>query len=56
MAVVAQVHKAFEDNFWATKMNLPGASIPELTRTKCVRSCRGDTRWGTRHLAQPCTL
>jgi oligoendopeptidase F len=27
-------HRAFEDNFWATKMNLSGCSIEELTRTK----------------------
>ncbi|KAJ3288312.1 hypothetical protein HDU79_004958 [Rhizoclosmatium sp. JEL0117] len=27
-------HKAFEDNFWATKMNLAGCSSDELTRTK----------------------
>ncbi|KAJ3028000.1 UNVERIFIED_CONTAM: hypothetical protein HDU68_002682 [Siphonaria sp. JEL0065] len=29
-----QKHKAFEDNFWATKMNLKGCSSDELTRTK----------------------
>ncbi|KAI9364898.1 oligoendopeptidase [Zopfochytrium polystomum] len=29
-----QKHKAFEDNFWATKMNLKGASTADLTRTK----------------------
>ncbi|KAJ3111647.1 hypothetical protein HK100_002621 [Physocladia obscura] len=29
-----QKHKAFEDNFWATKMNLKGSSSDELTRTK----------------------
>ncbi|KAJ3319689.1 hypothetical protein HDV06_006105 [Boothiomyces sp. JEL0866] len=28
------VHKAYEDNFWATKMNLKGNSIAELSRTK----------------------
>ncbi|KAJ3076621.1 hypothetical protein HDU98_001630 [Podochytrium sp. JEL0797] len=27
-------HKAFEDNFWSTKMNLKGCSSDELTRTK----------------------
>ncbi|KAI8830928.1 oligoendopeptidase [Chytriomyces cf. hyalinus JEL632] len=27
-------HKAYEDNFWATKMNLAGSSSDELTRTK----------------------
>ncbi|KAJ3243399.1 hypothetical protein HDU78_000520 [Chytriomyces hyalinus] len=27
-------HKAFEDNFWATKMNLQGNSSDELARTK----------------------
>jgi Zn-dependent oligopeptidase len=27
-------HKAYEDNFWSTKMNLKGNSITELTRTK----------------------
>ncbi|KAI8616387.1 oligoendopeptidase [Chytriomyces sp. MP71] len=29
-----QKHKAFEDNFWSTKMNLKGCSADELTRTK----------------------
>ncbi|KAI9353858.1 oligoendopeptidase [Obelidium mucronatum] len=29
-----QKHKAFEDNFWSTKMNLKGCSSDELTRTK----------------------
>ncbi|KAJ3111583.1 hypothetical protein HDU96_005547 [Phlyctochytrium bullatum] len=27
-------HKAYEDNFWATKMNLKGCSSAELARTK----------------------
>ena len=27
-------HKDYEDNFWATKMNLAGNSKEELTRTK----------------------
>jgi hypothetical protein len=27
-------HRAFEDNFWATKMNLSGCSIESLTKTK----------------------
>lgn len=27
-------HKSYEDNFWATKMNLAGCSGEELTRTK----------------------
>ena len=26
-------HKQYEDNFWATKMNLQGNSNEELTRT-----------------------
>ncbi|WIA33193.1 hypothetical protein OEZ86_006339 [Tetradesmus obliquus] len=29
-----KVHKAFEDNFWATKMNLQGCSSEALARTK----------------------
>lgn len=29
-----QVHVAYENNFWATKMALPGASAAELARTK----------------------
>jgi oligoendopeptidase F len=27
-------HRAFEENFWATKMNLSGSSIEKLTQTK----------------------
>eukprot|EP01063_Lacrimia_lanifica_P016002 TRINITY_DN22630_c0_g1_i1.p1 TRINITY_DN22630_c0_g1~~TRINITY_DN22630_c0_g1_i1.p1 ORF type:complete len:633 (+),score=226.34 TRINITY_DN22630_c0_g1_i1:33-1931(+) len=30
----AKLHNSFEDNFWATKMNLEGNSTDELTRTK----------------------
>eukprot|EP01060_Flectonema_neradi_P012246 TRINITY_DN1912_c0_g1_i1.p1 TRINITY_DN1912_c0_g1~~TRINITY_DN1912_c0_g1_i1.p1 ORF type:complete len:649 (+),score=138.63 TRINITY_DN1912_c0_g1_i1:68-1948(+) len=30
----ADLHKKFEDNFWATKMDLKGNSVDELTRTK----------------------
>ncbi|KAJ3377243.1 Muskelin 1, intracellular mediator containing kelch motif, partial [Entophlyctis sp. JEL0112] len=33
-AAYEKKHKAFEDNFWATKMNLKGCSSDELTRTK----------------------
>ena len=29
-----KLHRAFEDNFWATKMALKGSSADELTRTK----------------------
>eukprot|EP00878_Enallax_costatus_P001069 GHUV01001206.1.p1 GENE.GHUV01001206.1~~GHUV01001206.1.p1 ORF type:complete len:671 (+),score=225.42 GHUV01001206.1:78-2090(+) len=29
-----KVHKAFEDNFWATKMNLKGCSSDALSKTK----------------------
>jgi len=29
-----ELHKGFEDNFWATKMNLAGNSTEELVRTK----------------------
>ena len=27
LARASQVHRSFEDNFWSTKMALPGASI-----------------------------
>ncbi|KAI8846674.1 metalloendopeptidase [Chytridium lagenaria] len=33
-AAYERMHKAYEDNFWATKMNLNGSSSAELTRTK----------------------
>ncbi|KAJ3108082.1 hypothetical protein HDU97_002317 [Phlyctochytrium planicorne] len=33
-AAYERMHKAYEDNFWATKMNLKGCSSAELTRTK----------------------
>lgn len=29
-----EVHRSFEDNFWATKMNLKGCSTEALSRTK----------------------
>ena len=39
-----QVHKAYEDNFWATKMDLKGCSTDALTKTKAdLDNFLGDT-------------